>query len=169
MSMFRSWPSILAVTAMLTLGALVYWFGIRSPHPTAEAALEEFYRGESRPECLITQPLEQHGPDVVPLVIRDLPNKTMPRRRYAIGFLGEGQYREALPALEHIWSDTAEIYYFRADALIAIFKITPARAQELASRVVLPPPDQDRYGLLQRAVKAVERGDMRGFVYRGCG
>jgi hypothetical protein len=164
--MFPSRLPILAVAAILSLAALIYWFGVRSPHPTAEAALAAFYGGESRPECLLTQPLQQHGSSVVPLIIRDLPNRTMPRRRYAIGFLGEGRYREALPVLEHIFSDTTEIYYFRADALIAMFEIAPARAQELASQVVLP--SHDEYRLFERAVKAVERGDVAEFVNRGC-
>jgi hypothetical protein len=104
--MFSSRPYILAVTAALSLGTLIYWFLSRSPYPTAEAALEAFYGGDPRPECMQAQPLRQHGSKVVPLIIRDLPNKAMPRRRYAIGFLGEGRYREALPVLEHISSDT---------------------------------------------------------------
>jgi hypothetical protein len=168
--MFPSRRSVLAATAILSLVALIsiYWLGVRRLYPTDEAALAEFYAGESRPECLITQPLEQQGSSVVPLIIRDLPNKTMSRRRYAIGFLGEGRYPEALPRLERILLDATEIDYFRADALAAIFKIAPTRAQALASQVTLQPQGQDRYQLLERTIKAVERGDGTDFVGPDC-
>ena len=159
----RAW--VLAVTAILSVAILSYWFLVRSPYPTAEAALEAFYGGEPRPECLQAEPLREDGARVVPLVIRELPNKAMPRRRYAISFLGEGRHAEALPVLEKILADETEIFYFRADALLAIFEIAPTRAQELASQVAVV---QDKYRHFERAVQAVERGDVSDFVRHGC-
>src|SRR5215510_10119128 len=161
-------PAIFALT-ILSVAISVYWFLAQGPYPTAEAALEAFYGGEPRPECMQAEPLRRDGSRVVPLLIQALPNKAMPRRRYAIGFLGEGRHAEALPTLEQILSDATEIYYFRADALLAVFEIAPTRAQELASQVILPSPLQDRYRLLERVVQAVERGDVSHFVSRGCG
>src|SRR5262245_36870293 len=166
--MFARRPSALVLAATLSLSVSIYWFLVRSPYPTAEAALEAFYGGEPRPECMQAAPLEWHGSKVVPLVVRDLPNKTMPRRRYAIGFLGDGRYPEALPVLEHILSDETEIYYFRADALLAIYRIAPNRAQELASQVALKSQGQDRYHLLERVVQAVDRADVSHFDHSGC-
>jgi hypothetical protein len=68
--------------------------------------------------------------------LKELPNKDMRLRRYAIGFLGNGRYSEALPMLEVILKDESEIYYFRTDALEAIFQISQTRAKELAPNFV---------------------------------
>ena len=157
--MLASRPSIIAVTATLIAATFIDWFLLRSPHATAEAALAAFYAGEPGFECMQAEPLRRDGSKVVPLVIRDLPNKKMQRRRYAILFLGEGRYREALPVLEHILLDTTEIYYFRADALMSIFEIAPTHAQELASRIV--PPSEDEHQFFERTIQAVTRGDLR--------
>src|SRR5262245_49067759 len=88
--------------AILSLAALMFWLFVRSRYPTPEAALAAFYTGEhgQMTECEEASPLRSYGRRVVPLVIDALPDKTMPRRRYAIGFLGEGHYEEALPTLE---------------------------------------------------------------------
>ena len=161
-------PSILALAAILSLTVSIYWFLVRTSYPTAEAALEAFYGGDPRPECMQADPLRRDGSRVVPLVIRDLPNKAMPRRRYAISFLGEGRHAQALPVLEQILFDATEISYFRVDALLAIYEIAPTRAQELASQVVLASQDQDRYRLLERVVQAVERGVASHFLPHGC-
>jgi hypothetical protein len=110
------------------------------------------------------QPLKAEGRDVVPLVIRDLPNRAMPRRRYAIAFLGYGQYAEALPALEKILTDPTEIDYFRADALLAIYEISPTRARTLASGI------HDATGLLERFIQELGRGDaaIRAYINHNC-
>jgi hypothetical protein len=41
-----------------------------------------------------------------------------------------------LPRLEVILNDESEIYYFRSDALEAIFQISQARAKELAPNFI---------------------------------
>ena len=119
----------LAAVAGLVILCVLILFLARESYPSPEAALAAFYGGEPRPECMQANPLRSEGQRVVPLLLRELPNKSMPRRRYAIGFLGEGRYEEALPALERILADLTEIDYFRADALLAIYAIAPARAK----------------------------------------
>jgi hypothetical protein len=136
-----------------------------SPYHSPEAALAAFYGGEPRPECMQSEPLRREGRRVVPLLISELPNKGMPRRRYAIGFLGEGRYEEALPALERILGDVTEIDYFRADALLAIYEMAPIRGRELARYV------QDPVGLLKRVVEAIAQGDshVKKMINHDCG
>jgi hypothetical protein len=75
----------------------------------------------------------------------------MHRRRYAIGFLGNGHYSEVLPVLEKILSDGSEIFYFRADALEAIYQIAPDRARELAPKYV---SGQDLLGRVAQDIAA---------------
>lgn len=121
-----------AVAALVGLWWAVAEGPLRNPHD----ALSDFYEAKDRAEDQLIDPLILAGRDVVPLVIEELPNKEMRLRRYAIGFLGNGRYTQALPCLEAILQDESEIDYFRADALEAIYQISPARAKELAPRYV---------------------------------
>lgn len=68
-----------------------------------------------------------------------------------------GATRKALPALERILSGPTEIDYFRADVLLAIFEIAPARAQELASTVV-PSQVRERFPILPIMIQAIQAG-----------
>lgn len=83
---------------------------------------------------MLMDPLILAGKKVVPLVIREIKNKEMPRRRYAIGFLGNGSYRQSLPALEEILQDVSEKDYFRGDALKAIYLIEEALGMKYAEK-----------------------------------
>lgn len=149
-------------SALILVGGLFYWFVLQSPYSSPEEALSAFYGGEPRPECMQTKPLRQHGASVVPLVIRDLPKKEMPRRRYAIGYLGEEGHVEALPTLEAIARDNSEKFYFRADALLAIYDISPTRAAALARQVAMEPQNpEDQYGHLKRITQDIENSSVR--------
>ena len=101
---------------------------------TPEGALKQFYSQNDVAEDMIMDPLILAGEKVVPLVIQDIKNKNMPRRRYAIGFLGNGSYQIALPVLTEILDDAKEKPYFRGDALIAIYKINKNIGVELAKK-----------------------------------
>jgi hypothetical protein len=126
-----------AVSAIGLVALLGLWWAVaEGPLRNPEEALEDFYEARDRAEDQLMDPLILNGRRVVPLVMKELSNKDMRLRRYAIGFLGNGRYSEALPMLEAILNDGSEIYYFRADALKAIFQISQARAKELAPNFV---------------------------------
>lgn len=163
--MYRALRFVVAFGLIVGVG---YWFFIRSPYPTAEAALEAFYRDET-PECMILDPLRAHGKSVVPLLIRDLPNKKMPGRTYAISFLGEGKYSEALPVLEPIALDGRENLYVRANALEAIYHLSPERALDLVRQIEAKPYPDDKYGSLKRTLGEIKRGEVRRRSEFGCG
>lgn len=110
----------LAFATAIPLAAIVYAFSLG---PAPEKALVEFYTREA-PEETLTEPLERAGDDIVPVVIREIANKQMPRRRYAIKFLGEQNHKEAIPALEVIANDHTEQDYFRSDAKEAIEQLS---------------------------------------------
>ncbi len=76
----------------------------------------------------------------------------MPKRRYAIAFLGDGRYHSAIPSLEAIVGDETELDYFRSDALLAISQIDLPRARQLASNL----PRSSR--ILGLAIQAVTDG-----------
>ncbi len=98
---------------------------------TPEESLEKFYSYEA-PEELLMNPLISSGSEVVPLIMIEIQNKDMPRRRYAIGALGHIQDVSALPALLGILNDGGEKDYFRCDALKAIGMIDFEQAKNLA-------------------------------------
>lgn len=125
--------TIFAIMAgMLAALFSLWWAIVKGPLRNPEAALRDFYNAEDRAEDQRMDPLILTGRGVVPLVLKEIPNKEMRLRRYAIGFLGNGRYAEALPTLEAILQDESETHCFRADALQAIYQISKNRAEELA-------------------------------------
>lgn len=72
---------------------------------------------------MLMDPLILGGKKIVPLIIREVQRPDMPRRRYAINFLGNGGYAEAVPSLEKILQDETELDYVRGDALEAMYQI----------------------------------------------
>ena len=101
--------------------------------PTPEAALHEFQQADG-PECELERPLVMAGQSVVPAIIEAIADPEMPKRRYAIGALGDIGSSEALDSLQRILQNDAEIDYFRADALEAIYKIDADRGREAARK-----------------------------------
>lgn len=124
-----------AVVSVLVL----WWARSEGPLRNPQEALADFYEARDRAEDQLIDPLILNGRRVVPYVLRDIQNKDMKLRRYAIGFLGNGRYSEALPILEKILADESEIYYFRSDALEAIYQISPQRARELSPKFINGP------------------------------
>lgn len=87
-----------------------------------EQALQEFYVYDGAEDELM-DPLILAGSSVVPLVVHEVDKEEMPRRLYAISFLGNGGYHQALPVLRKILFDSDENEHFRAGALVAIYQI----------------------------------------------
>ena len=113
-----------------------------------EKVMLEFYSNPG-PEDTLMDPLIVAGPSIYSLVIAAVENPDMPRRRYAIGFLGNEEVAEALPLLTSILEDESELPYFRGDALEAIYKIDRVRAKDFA------PEFQDREDALGYYASAV--------------
>lgn len=159
------WKLWAGLGIVLALFAGSTWVLLRNPFSTPEAALAAFYDGEPRPECLQAEPLRLAGKMVVPLVIAELPNRLMPKRRYAISFLGEGGYNEALSVLQAIARDKTELDYFRGDALVAISEIDLDLARQIADELV------DTTVHLTRVVQAVSQGGsaLKAYHDHSCG
>ena len=135
----RSFPDlrVLAIFTSLMLVNVVSFGGCHQPSVTGgkqvapEDALKRFYDHDG-PEDSLMDPLILAGDSVVPLVLKEVMNKNMPRRRYAIAFLGNGSYKDALPVLEPILQDPVEADYIRGDALQSIFLIDATRGARFA-------------------------------------
>ena len=145
----------LASVMAASIATALLWAVVQGPLRDPQAALDDFYAGRDRAEDQLIDPLVLNGRRVVPLVMSAVTDRNMPNRRYAIGFLGSGRYREAVPVLERILADDAEIHYFRADALEALSQIDAPRARQLAAA---HRSRADYLGESARAVVAGARG-----------
>jgi len=96
-----------------------------------QQALNEFYAHRGAEDQLM-DPLIVSGVEVVPLVITEIENPSMVKRRYAIGALGNIGDKTSLPVLEKILGDDAEEDYIRCDALNSISMIDFERGKELS-------------------------------------
>lgn len=137
--------------AAVVVVACLWWAYAEGPFRDPEEVLRDFYSARNRAEDQLMDPLILKGSGVVPLVLLDVRNKDTKLRRYAIGFLGNGRYRSALPVLESVLADGMELDYFRADAMIAIYQIDPRRAATLAPRYV---DRTDQLGDVTRTIQA---------------
>ena len=103
-------------------GSVLYHYVIW--RPTADEVMADFHDGSAgRAESQLMDPLILHSSAVRARVIEEIRDKNMDRRRYAIGFLGNMEIGESLPALRTVLDDGTEKDYFRADALGSIYRI----------------------------------------------
>lgn len=101
------------LAGFLAIGGLLYF---RVAPGSPEEALEKFHSAQVAEDQLI-DPLILAGKKVVPLLIKEIEDKNMQQRRYAIAALGHLEDPSALPPLENIFKDVSEIDYYRCDAL----------------------------------------------------
>jgi len=95
------------------------------------AVWDQFYVGDHEPE--LDDPLIAAGKAMTLTICEAVKNKDMQLRRYAISALGFIGDIRALPTLEHILRSSEEIYYFRGDALHAIYRIDRSLGKKHAS------------------------------------
>ena len=123
---------LIVIVAILMVGvaaSYVLW-----PCATVESVMNDFYSGDAgRAEDMLMDPLILHADLVKSRVIEEVAARTMPKRRYAIGFLGVAGITDALPVLRTILSDETEEDFFRADALESIYRIAKEEGSALAS------------------------------------
>ena len=124
--------------------------------PRYRTAWREFYHG-GYSEIDIGSSLVRVGEPIVPSVCSAIADRNMKRRRYAIAALGWIGDRRALPVLRRILADGSEVFHFRADALEAIYRISPRLAHQLA------PPHTERKDLLGTVARAVVANDKKWF------
>ena len=112
----------LIVTATLITGVSIYVYQTLPSSP--EDALQRFH-SEKVAEDQIIDPLILIGKPVVPLLLKEVKDRNMEGRRYAIAALGHLEDQAALSTLEDIFKDDSETDYYRCDALNAIALLNP--------------------------------------------
>jgi hypothetical protein len=109
--------------------AIIFAFSLG---PSPHKVLFDF-KTQQVPESALTEVLLDADPvALAPLLITEIADRGMPRRRYAIGYLGQIKSSAALPTLEVILADESEAGHFRADALSAIDSIDRPRGERHA-------------------------------------
>ena len=102
-----------------------------SLYVSAKHAVNVFLKRECAEGQLIN-PLIISGKKVIPYLMKEIDNRKMRLRRYAISALGHIGDKNIIPFLMEILNDNEEIYYFRYDALEAISMIDIKKAKEVA-------------------------------------
>jgi HEAT repeat protein len=109
----------------------------------AEAIMKEFYSAQV-PEPIIKAPLVSAGRKIVPYFSKEVLNRKMQKRGYAILALGEIGDRRALDSLKKVLDDQSEEKDFRECALRAIWHIDRKLGEEYARRYEGKNKDMDR-------------------------
>ncbi|MCD6391879.1 MAG: hypothetical protein J7M40_00050 [Planctomycetes bacterium] len=136
--------------------AIILFLGFRLLVPSPEDAYKRFLTNTDLAEDQSTDPLILGGKQVIPLVLEGIGSADMPRRRYAIAFLGDQSIHEAIPLLRAILEDPSELEYFRGDALEAIMNIN----SELGIRLAQGKIDTD--GHLGFVAQRIMNGERSG-------
>lgn len=131
----RSLTFILSIAGVMLAICGAVWIAAVKPWLTPEQILQRFHSNIAA-EDMLMDPIILGGKKVVPLIINEVQRRDMPRRRYAIGFLGNGLYPEAIPTLEKILEDETEKDYIRGDALKAIYQIDSSHGTKKAELYV---------------------------------
>ncbi len=116
---------------LVVLSAVIFSQVIRRSPKTA---LHKFETTLRVAEDQMMDPLILAGDRVVPLVIKRIRDRDMPKRIYAIGFLANGEYTEAVPTLENLVLDEQESVYVRVSALRALHHLVPDQGRSLSSQ-----------------------------------
>ena len=125
---------ILIITILIVLASpFIYKYIIypMSLYVSAKHAVNVFLKRECAEGQLIN-PLIISGKKVIPYLMKEIDNRKMRLRRYAISALGHIGDKNIIPFLMEILNDNEEIYYFRYDALEAISMIDIKKAKEVA-------------------------------------
>jgi hypothetical protein len=120
----------------LFLVALPTWASDTAYRTGGEAFVDTWHQfydlGDYEPE--LDDPLIRRGKIMIPAICEAIEHTDMKYRRYAINALGYIKDPDALPCLERILQDPNEIYYFRGDALQAIYRINQPLGRRYADR-----------------------------------
>ena len=152
------WLASMTLALIALAGGWLFRYSFRDP----QAALLDFCEAKGRANDQLMDPLILCGRKVVPLVLDALRDPDMPRRGYAIRFLGHRSYREAIPVLEEILNNDTEVIYFRAAALRSLYLIDHELGQAHAKRFVDRGDPDDRFpdnDFLAVTSKDILRGD----------
>jgi hypothetical protein len=109
----------------------------------AKRVLNLFY-SDNVPESINDRYLVEAGRAIVPYLTVEVQKRDMPKRRYAILALGKLKDKRALPVLIQILYDRSELYYFRDDALRAIWHIDRKLGEEYGAKFAGQNPYMDR-------------------------
>jgi hypothetical protein len=89
------------------------------------------FMNQSTNEDLLEIPIKEAGYHIGPILTKNISDKGMRLRRYAIAGLGEIKYKPAIPELKKILYDRTELDYFRADALETLMLFHSKRSKKI--------------------------------------
>lgn len=125
--------ALIVGAAVAGTGAFIGVSAVQRIPGSAQEAIKRFQEQEAAEDQLM-DPLILAGTDAVPLIEPIAADREEPRRRYAIGALGNIGAPSSVPLLERLVQDQGEEAYIRCDALTAIALIDREAAQRLVGQ-----------------------------------
>lgn len=157
--MWRKAGILLVLSIIVSMSLSVWWTLQVKPWRSPQEVLADFKNPTGvRAEDMLADPLILAGDKVLPLILEEVKNPEMRLRRYAIFFLGNGRFRDALSVLETIVINDFESDIARGEALGSIYQIDPQLAERYAHQYV------SRSDYLGKMAKAV-MGERAYFMY----
>lgn len=119
-----------------------------------EEVLQRFYTEQDLAEDELKDVLILAGAKMVPLLEREIGNKAIKRRAYAIGALGLIGTDQSIPVLKQILEDKNENEGYRGAALVAIARIDIDYGKKIARKY------EDENNSVARRAGEILRGDL---------
>ncbi len=88
---------------------------------------------QSVAEWMLQDPIKEAGYHIGPILTKNIKDKDMELRSYAINGLGDIRYKPATETLKKIMTDETEHVEFRADAYVVLTKFNTATANQILS------------------------------------
>ena len=120
----------------------------------AREILQKFYSDKDLAESQTDLYLLNAGKPIVPYLVKEIENRKMPRRQYAIVALGKINDPRALPVLEKIINDKTEEAFTRGNALTSIWHIDQKLGEEYAKKF-----GGDK-GYIDNTIKLLKKGSI---------
>jgi|WetSurMetagenome_2_1015567.scaffolds.fasta_scaffold09190_1 hypothetical protein len=106
---------------------------------------------QSTTEKLMTKPIIRAGYYIGPILTKDIENKEMKYRRYAIEGLKKIKYKPATPTLKKILFDKTDLDYIRADALETLISFNTSESTKIIQEfrnIAIDPDDRKVFDLV---------------------
>ncbi len=119
----------------------------------AQEIFQKFYN-DNVPESINTRHLENAGKSIVPYLLREIQNRDMPKRGYAILAFGKIGDKSALKDLQIILNDVSETEVIRGDALRSIWHLDKRLGKQLSEEL------HGKSEYIDRNIELLEKGSI---------
>jgi len=130
-NIFRSGYKTAGIASFI--GVAFYFFAGQVVDKSCAFSYYMVFVNQSVAEEYLQNPIKEAGYHIGPILTEKIKDRQMELRRYAIGGLGEINYKPATETLQQILFDRTEPDYIRADAYAVLAKFNSATSKKVLS------------------------------------